>query len=55
MRYEEVNTEEFDILVIPGGKSSERVRLYEQAMILRNNQMTEKLLFSLFSMLTHGN
>jgi protease I len=32
LKYEEVNPEEFDILVIPGGKSPERVRLQERAV-----------------------
>ncbi len=32
MRYEDVNPEDFDILVIPGGKSPERVRLNQDAL-----------------------
>ncbi|MCD6370741.1 MAG: type 1 glutamine amidotransferase [Thermoplasmata archaeon] len=32
MDYHEVNPEDFDILIIPGGKSPERVRLKEEAL-----------------------
>ncbi len=32
LRYEDVNPEDFDILVIPGGKSPERVRLNSHAL-----------------------
>ena len=32
IHYDEVNPEEFDILVIPGGKSPERVRLQKKAV-----------------------
>jgi len=32
MNYQEVNPEDFDILIIPGGRSPERVRLKEEAL-----------------------
>ncbi len=32
LKYEDVNVREYDILVIPGGKSPERVRLQENAL-----------------------
>ncbi len=41
LRYENVNPNEFDILVIPGGKSPERVRLNSDALDIVRHYFSE--------------
>ncbi len=41
MHYEDVNSQEFDILIIPGGKSPERVRLQDRAVEITRHFFAE--------------
>ena len=41
LKYEDVNPSEYDLLVIPGGKSPERVRLNEDALRIVKHFFTE--------------